>query len=123
MDAIGLLRMVSSDKHILILLEGLIFLTLLYAVNFDLNPRYRRKGIPLEVTRGEKSRTSLATACTLTVGFLAGSIVAVSSYPGNHKVVLILFNSASITYLCLFNSWCRNKIIGWVSQFEKHIER
>jgi len=78
----------------------------------------------MEVKRGEKGRALLygfygAISIVLLNIPLRVEIVAARDY----RVMWVLFNLSIAAYLCLFNSWFRNKIIEWVGKFENLIER
>jgi hypothetical protein len=125
--AAALALVVLSDRCLFLVFEASLFALYLYAMW-----RARRSSRPvtgpvtvsMEVKRGEKGRALLygfygAISIVLLNIPLRVEIVAARDY----RVMWVLFNLSIAAYLCLFNSWFRNKIIEWVGKFENLIER
>jgi uncharacterized membrane protein YobD (UPF0266 family) len=113
---------VFSDCVMLPLLELLILVILVCAIYKDINAYLRRGGTHATVTRGEKSWLSLVSFWGMSVTVV--NIINSSELVGNYKVVLSLLNLVFIIYLNFFNSYFRNKIIGWTikaQQFEEKV--
>lgn len=55
-----------------------------------------------------------ATYLALTSVFVALSLhVELAS---SHRVFFVLLDTILIAYLCLFNQWFRNKLVGWIKR-------
>ncbi len=98
-----------------LILAGLVFISLLQ--------RFRRKkGSTVQVTRGPESRRSFGVAFGFGSVILLQVINSSAAFAG-HKVFLSLANLAALFYLCFFNGWFRNKIVGWIGRWEERPER
>jgi len=110
-----------SDYVWLPLLECAVLVTLLIAIWKELSARLRRSGAHATVKRGEKSLSSLLSFFGMSIIII--SIVNSSEIIINYKVVISIANVAVITYLNFFNSYFRNKIIGWIMMIQQFEEK
>lgn len=77
-----------------------------------------RGGVSLSVTRGNESMGRF-------FGFYAaisGLFVAIclsSDFAKDYRVFWSILDTAIVAYVCLFNIWFRNKLLGWVNHLTK----
>ena len=106
---IGSANLLLSDQTTLPALEILVLITLFYAWIQE----KRRPGIV--VIRGKESWGYFWIAYGI-ISVILTQIVLASGAFTQHKIVLVAFNLSSALYLCFFNGWSRNKIIGAVNK-------
>ncbi len=108
---------VFSDYIMLLLVESVIFIVFILAIYKDIVGKLR--GGPI-VTRGEKSLLFLLSFWGMSI--IIVNIINSSEVISNHKIVVSLLNVSVITYLNFFNSYFRNKIIGWIGKVQRFEE-
>jgi len=125
--AAALTLVILSDRYMFLVFEASLFVLCLYAMWRSWRSSRPRKGpvtVLVEVKRSAQGRALL-------YGFYGALSVVLLNIPlrvevaaaRDYRVLWVLFNLSSAAYLCLFNSWFRNKIIGWVGKFENLIEQ
>jgi uncharacterized protein (DUF58 family) len=77
-----------------------------------------RKTSGFEVTRGETSLTFLYVAYGI-VTVIYALVIQVAESAHGYKVLLMALDYAALTYVCFFNSWARNKLIGFYIRIQK----
>lgn len=95
------------------------------AVAFILDWRLRRSmggGTSLKVTRSEGSMAKFYAAYAALTGVFV-TIAVATEYAQQHRTFFVLLDVVLISYLCLLNSWFRNKIIGWTNALTEHEKR
>lgn len=70
------------------------------------------------VTRGTESRTFISGIASILLTAMMGIVFTISAFPTNGKVLMFLCDVVLISYLCLWNGWSTNKLIGWKNAFE-----
>jgi len=77
--------------------------------------RRKNSGVSLKVKRGPQSMGYFyGTYLALTSIFVALSLhVELAS---SHRVFFVLLDTILIAYVCLFNPWFRNKLLGWINR-------
>lgn len=78
--------------------------------------------IELNLKRGDKSWNYFQIA----YGFLLAislSIIAVLDIKSIYKVILILVLAVFLFWLCFYNDWFRNKIVGIFTKSQEKVER
>ncbi len=122
---------VLNDAYMFPLFEVGILIIFLYAFWRSWRssrPPKTPAGIAFNVTIGVKISDK---ARTLLYGFYGAVAVILLNLPlrveapvaRDYRVVWVVFNLGIAVYLCLFNSWGRNTIIGWANKFENKIDR
>lgn len=87
------------------------------AVAFVLDWRLRRSmgpGLSLKVIRYEGSMAKFYAAYGVLTGVFV-TIAVAADCAQRHRTFFVLLDVVLISYLCLFNSWFRNKLIGWTN--------
>jgi hypothetical protein len=72
----------------------------------------------LRVTRGEQSMGHFYTM----YGAISGLLIAISlsvEVAKDHRVFWVLFDAGLVAYVCLYNPWFRNRLIGWADRLAK----
>jgi hypothetical protein len=69
------------------------------------------------VKRGRKSWTKIYLFFSIALAAYI-AIPSVADVEAARRVSAIAFNIAALAYLCLFNGWFQNKLIGWFSRNE-----
>src|SRR5437870_13086053 len=77
--------------------------------------------LPARVFRGPKSRSRRVTAYGFSSVIILQLINSSETFKGN-KVLISIADIAILFYLCFFNGWFGNKIIGRVSKWESKPE-
>ena len=77
----------------------------------------------LVVKRGTDSLVKITRFFDLTAPLIIFSIIEISNAYKDYKVILLILNYCMWFYLAHFNSWFRNKVIGFYSKFESHNEK
>lgn len=69
--------------------------------------------IGMSVKRGDESWNSFLFAYGVASVIITQVISSTSAYR-NHKTILVLSNLGALLYLCFFNCWFRNKVLGFI---------
>jgi len=102
-----------SDRSMLIALHAVLVAFLLIAVFGTVKAKWRqaRGSVSGKVARGDRSMTILNVAYG--VGTVALTLaVQVADAAHGYKVSIIVFDYIALSYLCFFNSWFRNRLLG-----------
>ena len=111
-----------SDKVIFPLFEFLFFAVFLYAVAKERGWFTKHRGATLRVKRGEKSWGYFNLACGVASVVLLQVINVAEALQG-YKTIISLVDLLILTYLAFFNSWFRNRIIGFIRRSQQKWER
>ncbi len=110
-----------TDPYVMVILQVAIVVFTLIAVYKDSRIRGREHagGISAEVIRGEKSMTAIYTMYGATI---ASFLVLIDNSSGieGHKVILIVIDFFSVTYLYFLSTWFRNKIFYPLMERVRH---
>jgi hypothetical protein len=107
----------SSDAFLFFAVQGALALFVALAASLDLVHRLRAGSgaAVLRVTRSERSMAALygvyGTVSAVLVGLSLTVDVAV-----RYRVFWTIVDVLQAAYLCVWNAWFRNKLIGWASQ-------
>jgi len=105
---------IFSDKIMFFLVESIIGIVFLFTIYKQVMIRIMPKGMPLSVTRGEKSWSVLLASYGISI--ILVEIIVSSDLIHNHKVIIGLLNVGILVYLNIFSPYFRNKLIGWVAK-------
>lgn len=128
MTGILVLLPLPSDGTVLVAMHVALLCFLVYSLAAEFIARLRAGSVwlharsataSLTVTRGEKSMAMLAGIFAAAVGVYALAI-EVSDVLVGHKSVLVVCDFGVLAYLCFFNNWFRNALIG--TAMERHKE-
>lgn len=107
-----------GDKLIIFIFEITILVFLVFAlIRNEIYRIERKKGVASKVKRNEISWGYLTAAFGI-LSLLSYKILALSEFYKGYKVIITLFNEISFLYLCYFNNWLRNWIIGFYSKLK-----
>lgn len=109
-----------NDKIIFSLFEVflvLIFIFSIYRVNMA-----GKRGITITVKRGQESWQLLYLFYGIT-SIIMIQIITVARAFENYKVGISLLNLGILLYLTFYNSWFRNKILGYITKSKEQEER
>ncbi len=70
-----------------------------------------KDSLEIKVRRGEKSLSKLWSVFFF-LSALATAFISILEISALYKAIAIAFSVISLFYLCLYNSWFRNKTIG-----------
>jgi hypothetical protein len=98
-----------SDSIWFPLLEGAFVVFAIVAV---LKDRWLYSGSGIQVLRSEGSMARFYTVYGAATGILVALALGVE-VAAEHRTLLVVLNVAVPAYLCLFNAWFRNKLVGW----------
>lgn len=78
----------------------------------------------ITVKRGPESWSYFSIAFAI-LSLIVSQIVAVANvkYIENHKVLISIIDSLALIYLCYFNGWFRNRIVGGVGKARGKTEK
>ncbi len=106
-----------------IVVEGFILFVFLTALWHRVRRRwFPGPGVPHSIQRGEKSWNRFVIAFFVAFG-LASVVVSTAEISGTLMGVLHIANGVVVFYLCFFDSWFRNKIIGFFGRSANMKER
>lgn len=108
-----------SDNYVFPAFEIFLVLVFIYAFLAD---RLKR-GNGIAVKRGAKGRSIIVKISSVIISFFVFQIVDSTETLKEYRIILILVNLFIVAYLCFFNDWFRNKLIGIYIRFEEKIEK
>jgi len=98
-----------GDSVVFIALHAGMLVLLLYAIRGE---RKMKQGMA-SVKRGEKSWNHLYLAYGI-LSVVVTQIISISEFGKGYKVLITVVDLVVLFYLAFFNSWFRNKIIGFI---------
>lgn len=110
-------RWVLKDGIVLPVFELTLFIVFLYSFYKEVS----RRGSGLVVKRGQEGWAYFGLVYGI-VSLILIEIINSSSALMEYKVILILLNLSIALYLCFFNSWFRNKIVGFIERSKNKAE-
>lgn len=117
MESINFITFIQ-DRYIFWLFQGLLIIFTLVGILTE----FLNSNSGKVVTRGAQSRNIFYIIYgILSVVFLA--IIQVTSQAREYKVFITIVDLLLLMYLCFFNSWSRNKIMGLYIKFESKVEK
>lgn len=75
-------------------------------------------GVSLTVTRGNESMGRFFGFYAAISGLLI-AICLSTDYAKEHRVFWSVVDTLLVAYICLYNIWFRNKLLGWVAHLTK----
>lgn len=105
----GIIKYLIGDSVIFIALQIGLIVLFLYAIWGD----QKRKKRNIKIKRGEKSWDHFYMA----YGFLSvvvTQIISISEFGKGYKIIFTVVDLLVLLYLSFFNSWFRNKIMGFI---------
>ncbi len=111
-----------NDEVIFLLFELLFLVLFLYALAKEHGLFTRKTGVVASVKRGEKSWNYFYLAYGIASVVLLQVINSAESLEG-YKTIISLINLLMLSYLAFFNSWFRNKIVGFINTSKQKWER
>jgi hypothetical protein len=113
---------ILSDKIIFPAFEISFFLLFFYAFLREKGFFINKSRSKLSVTRGKESWNNFY----LTFGIASIILIQVINSANslrNYKTIISIINLIILVYLTFFNSWVRNKIIGFIINSQKKVEK
>lgn len=113
-DFLSILKCTLSDATAFPLVQLLFLALVWYAIIQERGWFRRNTGLSMAVKRGEESWGNFY----LIYGLLAVMFVEVNSTAEalkGYKTIITMADLVALFYLCFFNGWFRNKIIGIIS--------
>lgn len=104
-----LFQLAISDSVMMFLLHSGLLILVVYAVFGS----YRMKQDTASVKRGEKGWNYLYLAYGV-LSVIVIQIISLSDFGKGYKVAIALVDLCTLLYLTFFDSWFRNKIIGFI---------
>jgi len=110
------LKTLTTDTVLFFLLQGGVLLFALFAVVKNwFRSREVTGGLSMKLGRGKESMGLFYG----TYAAINGLLVAVSlSIPTNHRVFWVIVDTFLSAYVCLFNHWFRNILVGWAERLK-----
>jgi hypothetical protein len=110
---------VLSDAVLFPLLQAALLLFALFAALRDwIAVRKAGRGVAMLVTRGKTSMGYFYGAYTAISGLLVGICLFVDAAKG-HRVLWLTLDVSAAAYVCLFNVWFRNHLVGFIDYLTK----
>ena len=109
--------MILVDKIFSIIIEGSTIILIIFALIKDLITKLSRNNLSKIVNRSDKSWSYLIVAYNVFSIFLIGTI-SVSAFFANYRLIIIFFNLIITFYLCFWNNWFRNIVVGFFSKVQ-----
>lgn len=116
------LSIFTRDTYLYPTVQVIFVLFAVYALYRDLKVRYIKTGIVASVKRGPESMAKLH-AIYVALAFLIVLVTLNVESLKNHKLFFVLLNVGLLAYLCFWNAWSRNKLLGLImkaSDIENH---
>lgn len=109
-----------SDAVLFFVLEGVIAALVFYAFakNLFLMWREKRIGVFPQTTRGSTAMKIFYGAYEAATAILVVIPLTVEAAEG-YRIAFAMLNFLAIAYLCFFNPWFRNAMLGWVALVSK----
>jgi hypothetical protein len=111
-----------SDKFIFPLFEGAFLFLFVYALLHEKGFLRNQSRSKLSVKRGKESWNNFY----LTFGIASIILIQVINSANalrNYKTIISIINLIILVYLTFFNSWFRNKIIGFIINSQNKVEK
>jgi hypothetical protein len=114
------LFVIAGDLVMFAILQAAIVSLLIVALANDFSEKRRAgKGGPtLAVTRSRQSLGLFYGAYLAVSGLLVAICLSVEVVQG-YRIFWALLDTAIVAYVCIFNPWVRNKLIGWSGGIQK----
>jgi len=97
-----------------------IFIVLLLIYGFYKEASGRKSG--RSVTRGDESIKNFYHFFVFFLSLLISVVISITETIKNYKIIVYFLNLTAVLYLCFFNNWFRNKIIGMISLMKDKIK-
>ncbi|MCK5588862.1 MAG: hypothetical protein KAI16_00945 [Candidatus Pacebacteria bacterium] len=97
--------------------EALLFSIALWA--FLKTSILKEKSLISGVFRGNESQKFFAKITTAFLTIAVSVIFGITTFPQDGKVLLYILNIILVTYLCMWNGWSTNKLMGIKAKLEK----
>lgn len=95
-----------------------IFLIFSLLMSFIETMRAGKGGVSFTVTRSNESMGRFFGFYAAISGLLV-AICLSRDFAKDHRVFWSILDTTLVTYVCLFNIWFRNKLLGWVEHLTK----
>ena len=111
---------IASDSVLFWLLQALIILAAVaaFAANKAAEIRAGKGGATLTVERGKESM-SLFYGSYVALNSLLVAICLSVDVISDFRVFWVLIDTLAPAYICIFNPWSRNKLLGWAQYLRK----
>jgi hypothetical protein len=111
---------IMADTIVFPALQLCLVMFVLFAVLHSWIPlkRNRRGKSKVSVIRGEVSMNYFYAAYAVINGLLVAICLSVD-ITKNHRVIWVIIDTILVAYLCIFNQWFRNILIGWIDRISK----
>jgi hypothetical protein len=117
-----IIKYLLSDQFIFSAFQVVFLLVTIFAWMKDRGFFTTKGSFSCSVKRGEKSWNYFHLAYALLVVVFVETINTTEAWKG-YKTVVTVADLTLLLYLCFFNAWCRNKIIGVISASQQMEER
>lgn len=104
-----ILQIAISDMMMIFSLHLVLLILVLYSILGS----HRMKRDMATVKRGEKSWSYFYLAYGI-LSVIVIEIISVSDFAKGYKIFIVFVDLGALLYLTFFNSWFRNKIIGFI---------
>jgi hypothetical protein len=111
-----------EDRYAFWAVEIVLYAGVTFASFMDFWIRWGMPGAKAEIKRGDISMARFGyiyTGITALAVLLPLQVEEACWY----RTVLAVGNAAAAAYLCFFNGWFRNKLMGWIASVATKIER
>ncbi len=115
--SLEILNFIIKDSFFFWSVQGLLIVLVILGIIKELTNKSNGR----VVSRGKKSNQLLYIAYGV-ISVAIFQFINVSQEGNGYKVFITFFDLLLVFYLCFFNSWSRNKIIGIYVKFERKIE-
>jgi hypothetical protein len=115
---------ITSDPVLFPSLQIVLLLVVFLALFMDfwVFLRVGRRGRTIAVSRGEKSMSLFYGIYAALSGLFIAICLSVDTAKG-YRVFWAIVDTILIAYLCIFNPWFRNVLLGWAAWLTKIEER
>lgn len=115
-----MLTTLASDAYLFLALQVSIAAFALFAAirSAILKRRAGSGSLSMVITRSENSMAVFYGAYGAATGLLVALSLSVD-FASHHRVFWVLFDTVLVAYVCLFNAWFRNWLIGKTSALSK----
>ena len=114
------LLMTSSDSVMFALLQATLIIAFIVAFSNKILAKRRsgKGGATLSVKRGKDSMTKFYGTYLALNGLLVAVCLSIELTKG-YKIFWVIIDTLIPAYICIFNPWSRNKLLGWSTYLSK----
>jgi hypothetical protein len=112
-----------SDEIFFLILQTILTISFLWGLYDEYCRNKNKGGIGMYVTRGEGSRKVFTNVFVGVALIVITQLILSADFLNGYKVATITLDLIQVAYLCLYNTWFRNKIMNYYAKFQNKIDK